>query len=263
MELTTLITKVENHIGYLYLNRPEVLNSFNETMHAELYHVLSEWKDNKDVYVILISSQGRAFCAGQDLQFGPNFQNELIDAGMVLEKFYNPLIKLISSINKPVVAAVNGTAAGAGMSFALACDVVVARKSVKFVQSFCHVGFIPDAGGTWYLPRLVGSSQALGLMMLGNKITADQALAKGMIWDVYEDDEFETKVQELLTELSEKPVYVLGLMKQAVKASFSNTLEEQLDLERVLQKDAGDSREFVEGVLAFIQKRKPKFNQNL
>ena len=261
MELTTLITKIENHIGYLYLNRPEVLNSFNEQMHQELYHVLSDWKDNADVHVILISSQGRAFCAGQDLQFGATPPTEKVDAGLVLEKFYNPLVKLISSINKPVVAAVNGTAAGAGMSFALACDIVVARQSVKFVQSFCHVGFIPDAGGTWYLPRLVGSAQALGLMMLGNKITADQALAKGMIWDVYADDEFENKVQELVTELSERPVYILGLMKQAVKASFSNTLEQQLDLERAYQRDAGDHGDYIEGVMAFIQKRKPQFNQ--
>ena len=261
MELTTLITKIEHHIGYLYLNRPEVLNSFNEQMHQELYQVLSHWKDHADVHVILISSQGRAFCAGQDLQFGATPTTEKLDAGLVLEKFYNPLIKLIASINKPVVAAVNGTAAGAGMSFALACDIVVARKSVQFVQSFCHVGFIPDAGGTWYLPRLVGSAQALGLMMLGNKITADQAVAKGMIWDVYADDEFEHKVQELVTELSQRPVYILGLMKQAVKASFSNTLEQQLDLERAYQKDAGDHGDYIEGVMAFIQKRKPQFNQ--
>lgn len=261
MELTTITTKIEHHIGYLYLNRPEVLNSFNEQLHTELYQTLTEWKNNDAVHVIVISGTGRAFCAGQDLQFGANFQTEEVDAGLVLEKFYNPLVKLISSINKPVVAAVNGTAAGAGMSLALACDIVVARQSVKFVQSFCHVGFIPDAGGTWYLPRLVGSAQALGLMMLGDKITANQALQKGMIWDVYADDEFDEKVHELVTELSQRPVYILGLMKQAVKASFSNTLEQQLDLERAYQKDAGDHRDFVEGVLAFIQKRKPQFNR--
>lgn len=261
MELTTLITKVEDHIGYLYLNRPDVLNSFNEQLHTELYQVLNQWKNDNDVHVIVISGTGRAFCAGQDLQFGANFQNEEVDAGLVLEKFYNPLVQLISSIPKPVVAAVNGIAAGAGMSLALTCDIVVARQSVKFVQSFCHVGFIPDAGGTWYLPRLVGSAQALGLMMLGDKITATQALQKGMIWDVYADDEFEQKVHELVTELSQRPVYILGLMKQAVKASFSNSLEQQLELERAYQKDAGDHRDFVEGVLAFIQKRKPQFNR--
>lgn len=261
MELTTLSTHIENNIGFLYLNRPDVLNGFNETMHIELYHVLNQWKTDNNVYVIVISGKGRAFCSGQDLQSVPNLGNSEIDAGLVLEKYYNPLVELIASIQKPVVAAVNGIAAGAGMSLALACDMVVARQSAKFVQSFCHVGFIPDAGGTWYLPRLVGSAQALGLMFLGNKITADQALAKGMIWDVYADDEFDDKVKALVTELSERPVYVLGLMKQAVKASFSNTLEQQLALERVYQKQAGDHGDFREGILSFIQKRKPQFNR--
>lgn len=261
MELTTLSTQIDNHIGYLYLNRPDVLNGFNEQMHIELYHTLNKWKNDDSIDVIVISGKGRAFCSGQDLQSIPDLSNQEIDAGLVLEKYYNPLVQLIASIQKPVVAAVNGIAAGAGMSLALACDMVVARKSAHFVQSFCHVGFIPDAGGTWYLPRLVGSAQALGLMFLGHKITADQALQKGMIWDVYEDDDFEDKVKALVTELSQRPVYVLGLMKQAVQASFSNTLEQQLALERIAQKQAGDHGDFREGILSFIQKRKPQFNR--
>jgi len=182
------------------------------------------------------------------------------DAGAALEKFYNPLVLKITDMTKPVIAAVNGVAAGAGANLALACDLVVAKQSAAFIQSFCKVGLIPDAGGTWNLPQLVGLARAKGLAMLGEKLSAQQALDWGLIWEAYEDELFEANVTALAEQLAERPGSSIALIKKALNRAADNTLAEQLQLEREFQRIAGQSDNYKEGVAAFMQKRKPDFS---
>lgn len=262
MNFQHILVRQHNKVGYLTLNRPEVLNSFNEQMHQEIILMLDQWSFTQDIHTIVISGAGKGFCAGQDLT---TRNNEVIsapdyDAGAALEKFYNPLILKITQMSKPVIAAVNGVAAGAGANLALSCDMVVAKQSAKFIQSFCKVGLVPDAGGTWHLPHLVGLARAKGLAMLGDQLSAQQALNWGLIWEVYEDEAFEQNVIELAERLANQPSSSISLIKQALNHAPQNTLADQLQLERQFQRIAGHSDNYKEGVAAFMEKRKPQFN---
>lgn len=215
---------------------------------------------NPDVRCVVISGEGRGFCAGQDLGdrvVDPNA--EAPDLGYSIETYYNPLIKTIVNMPKPVICAVNGVAAGAGANIALACDLVIAARSANFVQAFCRLGLVPDSAGTWFLPRAVGHARAMGLTLLGDKLPAETAKEWGMIWDVVEDAELKTKVTELAERLAKQPTFGLSLIKKAIHQSSNNTFDEQVLLERDLQRIAGRSEDYREGVQAFMNKREPNF----
>ncbi|XZW10844.1 2-(1,2-epoxy-1,2-dihydrophenyl)acetyl-CoA isomerase PaaG [Acinetobacter baumannii] len=260
MDYQNIITEEKNGVGYLTFNRPKALNSFNVDMHREVAEVLNLWTKNPDVRCVVISGEGRGFCAGQDLGdrvVDPNA--EAPDLGYSIETYYNPLIKTIVNMPKPVICAVNGVAAGAGANIALACDLVIAAKSANFVQAFCRLGLVPDSAGTWFLPRAVGHARAMGLALLGDKLPAETAKEWGMIWDVVEDAELKTKVTELAERLAKQPTFGLSLIKKAIHQSSNNTFDEQMLLERDLQRIAGRSEDYREGVQAFMNKREPNF----
>ncbi|CAA0214619.1 2-(1,2-epoxy-1,2-dihydrophenyl)acetyl-CoA isomerase PaaG [Acinetobacter baumannii] len=260
MDYQNIIAEEKNGVGYLTFNRPKALNSFNVDMHREVAEVLNLWTKNPDVRCVVISGEGRGFCAGQDLGdrvVDPNA--EAPDLGYSIETYYNPLIKTIVNMPKPVICAVNGVAAGAGANIALACDLVIAAKSANFVQAFCRLGLVPDSAGTWFLPRAVGHARAMGLALLGDKLPAETAKEWGMIWDVVEDAELKTKVTELAERLAKQPTFGLSLIKKAIHQSSNNTFEEQMLLERDLQRIAGRSEDYREGVQAFMNKREPNF----
>ncbi|CAM0767401.1 2-(1,2-epoxy-1,2-dihydrophenyl)acetyl-CoA isomerase [Acinetobacter baumannii] len=260
MDYQNIIAEEKNGVGYLTFNRPKALNSFNVDMHREVAEVLSQWTKNPDVRCVVISGEGRGFCAGQDLGdrvVDPNA--EAPDLGYSIETYYNPLIKTIVNMPKPVICAVNGVAAGAGANIALACDLVIAAKSANFVQAFCRLGLVPDSAGTWFLPRAVGHARAMGLALLGDKLPAETAKEWGMIWDVVEDAELKTKVTELAERLAKQPTFGLSLIKKAIHQSSNNTFDEQMLLERDLQRIAGRSEDYREGVQAFMNKREPNF----
>ncbi|OAM11426.1 enoyl-CoA hydratase [Acinetobacter baumannii] len=260
MDYQNIIAEEKNGVGYLTFNRPKALNSFNVDMHREVAEVLNQWTKNPDVRCVVISGEGRGFCAGQDLGdrvVDPNA--EAPDLGYSIETYYNPLIKTIVNMPKPVICAVNGVAAGAGANIALACDLVIAAKSANFVQAFCRLGLVPDSAGTWFLPRAVGHARAMGLTLLGDKLPAETAKEWGMIWDVVEDAKLKTKVTELAERLAKQPTFGLSLIKKAIHQSSNNTFEEQMLLERDLQRIAGRSEDYREGVQAFMNKREPNF----
>lgn len=260
MDYQNIIAEEKNGVGYLTFNRPKALNSFNVDMHREVAEVLNQWTKNPDVRCVVISGEGRGFCAGQDLGdrvVDPNA--EAPDLGYSIETYYNPLIKTIVNMPKPVICAVNGVAAGAGANIALACDLVIAAKSANFVQAFCRLGLVPDSAGTWFLPRAVGHARAMGLALLGDKLPAETAKEWGMIWDVVEDAELKTKVTEIAERLAKQPTFGLSLIKKAIRQSSNNTFEEQMLLERDLQRIAGRSEDYREGVQAFMNKREPNF----
>ncbi|HFG6935835.1 2-(1,2-epoxy-1,2-dihydrophenyl)acetyl-CoA isomerase PaaG [Acinetobacter baumannii] len=260
MDYQNIIAEEKNGVGYLTFNRPKALNSFNVDMHREVAEVLNLWTKNPDIRCVVISGEGRGFCAGQDLGdrvVDPNA--EAPDLGYSIETYYNPLIKTIVNMPKPVICAVNGVAAGAGANIALACDLVIAAKSANFVQAFCRLGLVPDSAGTWFLPRAVGHARAMGLALLGDKLPAETAKEWGMIWDVVEDAELKTKVTELAERLAKQPTFGLSLIKKAIHQSSNNTFDEQMLLERDLQRIAGRSEDYREGVQAFMNKREPNF----
>ncbi|MFW6575477.1 2-(1,2-epoxy-1,2-dihydrophenyl)acetyl-CoA isomerase PaaG [Acinetobacter baumannii] len=260
MDYQNIIAEEKNGVGYLTFNRPKALNSFNVDMHREVAEVLNLWTKNPDVRCVVISGEGRGFCAGQDLGdrvVDPN--DDAPDLGYSIETYYNPLIKTIVNMPKPVICAVNGVAAGAGANIALACDLVIAAKSANFVQAFCRLGLVPDSAGTWFLPRAVGHARAMGLALLGDKLPAETAKEWGMIWDVVEDAELKTKVTELAERLAKQPTFGLSLIKKAIHQSSNNTFDEQMLLERDLQRIAGRSEDYREGVQAFMNKREPNF----
>lgn len=253
----TLTKHIENGVCTLTLNRPEVFNSFNKEMAMALQNELDACEKDENVRAIVIVGTGKAFCAGQDLAEvmdpnGPELQS-------IVRDHYNPIIQRIRSIEKPVIAGVNGVAAGAGANIALACDLTIAKKSASFIQAFSKIGLIPDSGGTYYLPRIIGSQKALALMMTGEKISADQADAMNMIYKSVEDEQFEAEIQKLATTLAAMPTKGLGLTKRAVNQSFNNTLEEQLKVEETLQTEAGKTYDFNEGVNAFFGKESAGF----
>lgn len=258
MDYQTILVEEKNAVGYLTLNRPKQLNSFNEAMHKEVAKVLKAWSKDSTIRAVVLSAEGRGFCAGQDLgDRAVDPDADAPDLGLSIETYYNPLIKLITDMPKPVICAVNGVAAGAGANIALACDLVLAAKSASFVQAFCRLGLVPDSGGTWFLPRVVGRARAMGLAMLGDKLSAEQALAWGMIWQVVEDDALRSETSTLAEHLASQPTYGLSLIKKAINTSADNSLEDQLCLERDLQRLAGRSADYKEGVQAFMQKRTP------
>ncbi len=242
------------------LNRPDQLNAFNESQHLAFRSALQNAKDDNGVRAILITGAGRGFCAGQDLgDRDPAKIDGPPDLGETIEKFYNPLIRLIRSIPKPIICAVNGVAAGAGANIALACDIVLAARSAKFIQAFCKLGLVPDSGGSWVLPRLIGDARARALMMTGMPVNAQQAQQWGMIWQVHEDDQLMNEARILLKNFSVAPTFGLGLMKEALNSSAENTLDSQLELEKDLQRRAGRSHDYSEGVAAFLSKRAPSY----
>lgn len=236
------------------LNRPERLNSFNAAMHRALAAALADLAEDESCRAVMITGAGRGFSAGQDLEaIGKD------GVGNVLEEFYNPLVRRIRSMPKPVVAAVNGVAAGAGANIALACDIVVAARSAKFIQAFAKISLIPDAGGTWFLPRLVGDVRARALALTGDAVGAEQAADWGMIWKVIDDERLRSDAEKLTAHLSTQPTAALALIKQALAASSGNSLDQQLDLERDLQAEAAALPDYKEGVRAFVEKRPAQF----
>lgn len=247
-------------VGRLTLNRPDRLNSFNDAMHAEVRDALAAARGDASVRVLLLTGAGRGFCAGQDLSdraVAPG--GAAVDLGTSIDRNYKPLVLALRSMPVPTVCAVNGVAAGAGANLALACDIVVATRSASFIQAFCRIGLVPDSGGTYWLPRLVGTARAIGLAMLGDKVSAEQAAAWGMIWQAVDDAAFGEAVEKLLAQLAAAPTKGLVATRRAIHASSSNALEAQLDLERDLQRELGYGEDYREGVAAFVEKRAPRF----
>lgn len=251
---------VADGVARLTLNRPDRLNSFNVAMHGEVRAALEAVKADAGVRVLVVTGADRGFCAGQDLNdraVAPG--GAAVDLGESIERYYKPLILALTGLPMPVIAAVNGVAAGAGANIALACDLVIAARSASFIQAFCKLGLVPDSGGTWHLPRLVGQARALGLALLGDKLSAEQAAQWGLIWRCVEDNELTDVVNGLAQQLALAPTRGLARIKQAIRTSWSRTLEQQLDQERDFQRELGGSADYAEGVAAFIQKRSPSF----
>ncbi len=252
-----LLISHRNNVCEIKLNRPEVFNSFNKAMALALQKALDECEKNDDVRAIVITGEGKAFCAGQDLAEATDPNGP--ELKMIVKEHYNPIIERIRNIEKPIIAAVNGVAAGAGANIALACDITIAKKSASFIQAFSKIGLIPDSGGTFFLPRIIGAQKALALMMTGDKISAEEAEKMNMIYQAVEDEVFESVVIAFAEKLATMPTRGLGLTKRAVNQSFSNSLSEQLSVEEELQTEAGKTHDFNEGVNAFMEKRKPVF----
>jgi 2-(1,2-epoxy-1,2-dihydrophenyl)acetyl-CoA isomerase len=255
-----ILSKTDQSVTRVTLNRPDVLNSFNRAMAIELHDALLAAAGDPGVRAVLLTGAGRAFCAGQDLaEAMPLDDAGQPDLGVAVRESYNPVIRAIREMEKPVVCAVNGVAAGAGANLALACDIVVVSSAASFIQSFAKIGLIPDSGGTYFLPRLVGLPRATAMMMLGEKITAARALEFGMIYQVAEPDALMDTAAGIATTLAEMPTRGLGLTKRGLNASIGVSLDAQLDMEEELQRLAGRTRDFAEGVAAFKEKRKPVF----
>ncbi len=251
---------IQDGVAVLMLNRPEKLNSFTSAMLEEISAALKQAADNSEVRAVLLSGNGRAFGAGQDLsERDVKPGDPPPDLGESLDKRYNPIVRQLRGMEKPVVCAVNGVAAGAAANMALACDLVLAARSARFIQPFCRLGLVPDAGGTWSLPRLVGRARAMGMAMLGGDVSAEQAEQWGLIWKCVDDDSLNDEALSLAQTLATQPTIGLGLIKRAINESHSNSLDEQLDLERDLQRVACKTEDYAEGVNAFLGKRKPAF----
>ncbi len=259
MNYTTIQYTLDGASARLTLNRPDRLNSFNGVMHDELRDALSRTVGD-GARVLVLTGAGRGFCAGQDLgdrQVAPD--GSRADLGDSIERHYKPLVLALRSQPIPVVAAVNGVAAGAGASIALACDLVIAARSASFIQAFCRLGLVPDSGATWFLPRLVGPARALGLAMLGERLDAATAAAWGLIWRCVDDAEFPAAVDQLAGELAAAPTRALLRTRQALDGAWGRTLTEQLDVERDFQRELGRSADYAEGIAAFAAKRAPRF----
>lgn len=250
--------ELKEGVAWIALNRPEVYNAFNRSMALQLQAALQSIAENPAVRAVVLTGNGKAFCAGQDLAEaihpeGPGLQE-------IVDKHYNPIVLAITQLNRPVIAAVNGVAAGAGANIALACDIVLAKESASFIQAFSKIGLIPDSGGTYFLPRLVGQQKAMGLMMTGEKVSGKEAEAMNMIFKAIPDDAFESYVQDFVNNIASMPTKGLALTKYAVHKAWSQNLEQQLATELESQVVAGKTDDFSEGVSAFLEKRKPNFS---
>ena len=260
MSYENLLFEIAGGTARLTLNRPDRLNSFNDAMHAEVRDAIGRVRADASVRVLLLTGAGRGFCAGQDLgdrAVAPGA--EPVDLGASIERNYKPLVLALRALPLPVVCAVNGVAAGAGANIALACDIVIAAKSASFVQAFSKIGLIPDSGGTYLLPRLVGTARAMGLAVFGDKLPAEQAASWGLIWRCVEDAEFKQTVDSLAQQLAIAPTRGLARTKQAIYESWGRSFEQALDTERDFQRELGRSQDYAEGVAAFTEKRNPKF----
>jgi 2-(1,2-epoxy-1,2-dihydrophenyl)acetyl-CoA isomerase len=260
MASDTLLFERTEGIARITLNRPDRLNSFNVEMHEALRDALAQVKADKSLRVLVLTGAGRAFCAGQDLSdraVAPG--GEAVDLGASIDKYYGPLVLALRRLPMPVICAVNGVAAGAGANLPLACDIVLAARSASFIEVFCKLGLIPDTGGTYFLPRLLGSARATALAMLGDKLSAEQAAAWGLIWQCVADEQFAAETDKLARHFAQAPTLGLARTKQALQVSGLNTLEAQLDLERDFMRELGHSVDYREGVAAFMAKRAPRF----
>ena len=256
--MSSITLKIENNVAYLTLNRPDVFNSFNREMALNLQGKFDNCEKNDEVRAIVLTGNGKAFCAGQDLkevttpELNPGFK-------AILEEHYNPIIERIRAIEKPVICAVNGVAAGAGANIALACDIVVANEKASFIQAFSKIGLIPDSAGTFFLPRLIGLQKATALMMTGDKVDAIEAERIGMIYKYFSVETFEEEVNKLAVKMAKMPTKGLGLTKRVLNESLVNNLQEQLALESKYQIEAAHTEDYSEGVNSFVEKRKPNF----
>ena len=260
MTFQNILFTQEGGIARLTLNRPDRLNSFTDAMHVEVRAALDAVRAEPATRVLLLTGAGRGFCAGQDLADRAVVPGgEPVDLGASIERNYRPLVLALRSLPLPVVCAVNGVAAGAGVNLALACDIVLAARSASFIEAFCRLGLIPDTGGTYFLPRAIGTARAMGLALLGDKLSAEQAAAWGLIWQCVDDAELAAATERLLTHFANAPTRGLARTKEALYASGGNTLPQQLDLERDMMRELGYSADYREGVAAFIAKRPPAF----
>lgn len=263
MDYQHLLYGVENQVATLRFNRPKALNAMTVVSMEELGRAFDAAAADPLVKVIVLTGEGRGFSSGADLAAStanpPLDAQGKLDLGQVLERHYNPLVLKMRSLPKPIIAAVNGMAAGAGASLALAADLTIAARSAYFLQAFVNVSLIPDAGATWVLPRAIGSQRAMGLALLGERLPAETAKAWGLIWDVVDDEQLMPTVMALAQKLAEGPGIAIERIKRAIYASADHTLSEQLALESTLQRECGRSQDFIEGAMAFVQKRKPHF----
>lgn len=255
--MSTVLLHKENGVGYITLNRPETYNSYNRDMALTLQAHLDDCANDEAVRCVYITGAGKGFCSGQDLSEAMSPSAE--DFERMVREHYNATILRMRNMEKPIIAAVNGVAAGAGANLALAADIVVAKNSASFIQAFSNIGLIPDSGGTYFLPRLVGMQRAAALMMTAEKVSGPDAVAMGMIFKSYADETFEEESKKMAMKLAQMPTKGIGLTKQLLNSTYNNTLEEQLDMEKHVQIQAGASHDFKEGVQAFLEKRKPVF----
>lgn len=255
--MNTVLYNKDNGVGYITLNRPDKYNSYNREMALALQGCLDDCEADDEVRCIYITGAGKGFCSGQDLSEAMNPTPEEFER--MVREHYNATILRLRKIEKPIIAAVNGVAAGAGANIALACDIVLANESASFIQAFSKIGLIPDSGGTYFLPRLVGMQRAAALMMTADKVMSAEAVAMGMIYKCFPDDVFESESKNLALTLAQMPTKGIGLTKRLLNQTFSNGLQQQLDMEKEVQAQAGNSYDFREGVQAFLEKRKPVF----
>lgn len=260
MAYETLLVDQSDAIARITLNRPERLNSFTRAMHAELQTALDEANEAR---VIILGGAGRGFCAGQDLNDRAVAPGQAVDLGETVEESWNPLIRRLATMPQPVIAKVNGVAAGAGANIALACDIVVAAKDAKFIQSFSALGLIPDSGGSWHLPRLVGQARALGLALTGEPLPAEKAAEWGLIWKAVDADALDAEVDAIATRLAALPPLGLAAIKAIIRSTGERTLDQELDLQRDEMRRLGFTEDYREGVAAFLEKRTPSFRGRL
>jgi 2-(1,2-epoxy-1,2-dihydrophenyl)acetyl-CoA isomerase len=259
--MSSILLKTENQIAFIYLNRPDVFNSFNREMALLMQDTLDICANDNNIRAIVITGNGKAFCAGQDIgeitnpELNPGFRK-------ILDDHYNPIIKKIRSIEIPIIGAINGVAAGAGANIALACDIILASENASFIQAFSKIGLIPDSAGTFFLPRLIGIQKATALMMLGDKVSALEAESLGMIYKCFPSETFQDEVLKTATTLANMPTKALGLTKRLMNNSLTNNLDQQLQLESDMQIEASETNDYKEGVTAFVEKRKPVFKGN-
>ncbi|NNF61326.1 MAG: 2-(1,2-epoxy-1,2-dihydrophenyl)acetyl-CoA isomerase [Gammaproteobacteria bacterium] len=260
MTYETIELRLTDGYAELTLNRPDALNSFNTAMHAEVKDALARVEHDDEIRALLLTGAGRGFCAGQDLSDRQvNKGDDPVDLGHTLDTLYNPLVRKLASLPLPVVCAVNGVAAGAGANIALACDIVLAARSARFIQAFCKIGLLPDSGGTWILPRLVGRARAAALAFLGEPLSASDAADWGLIYRAVDDEQLLPQAREMCAHFATQPTLGLAGIKQALRASWANDFDQQLELERDLQQKLGRSADYREGVAAFLEKRQPTF----